>query len=43
MESDTKATATVKDGIVTAVAAGNAIITVTYGDVTDVVKVTVTD
>lgn len=43
MESDTKATATVKDGIVTAVAAGNAIITVTYGDATDVVKVTVTD
>ena len=43
-DSETKATATVEaSGVVTAVAAGSSIITVKYGDATDVVKVTVTE
>ena len=43
-DSDTKATATVDTkGTVKAVAAGSAIVTIKYGDATDVVKVTVAD
>lgn len=40
--SDKQAVAKVEDGVITAVSAGDAIITVTYGKATDIVKVSVT-
>lgn len=42
-EVETEATATVKDGVVTAVAAGTTYISVKYGSAEDTVKVTVTN
>lgn len=41
--SDTPASVTAEDGVITAVTAGSALVTAAYGELTDIVKVTVTE